>query len=582
MAALTLLKLQAEPGLDVVTQLRQALGANYGKVTDLFRDLDEDGNGFITRQEFARMLPMIGLGVSRRDADAFFNTLDADGSGEIDFAELNDKLRAGADVKLDEKLVDGAAGRIEIVSMNAAALRGGVLLNNLSSVLGVGAELHADNASYTVSEQLRDALNSNLARVIDLFHEWDANSDGLISKGEFRKALMVLGLRASSHEMDALFNEFDTDRGGFISYRELRTQLRRRYTDNTPKPPRPPIWAANPRLVVAKVPVASLMDDVVGAPAAVADAAASSDDAAAAAAAAGLSPSGSPEPKRLGDAPKAKIALARAEAVLLGQMHFLPAATLSMSQRRVRTLSTMTDTLDKEEIRRCHQQEREERRENTLASRLRGEKMKEAEGRQAAAITGMKVVPTASRSPGRVHVHVPEDEGRERDPLLNASSLSTIPQSPAVPKKGFVSLEDACFGGDVLNSTWQSVSSVTASRGRPKSQSAASLMNASSSSVASSASAVASNVASSQLIWQYDLAPSRPLESVCGQSALNCATTKSTQLGHRQSKWAGSLRRIDSLPSFPLPVRSEYVRAGLRKPLGPSPLPPPLVVSSGT
>lgn len=169
--ALKLVKLQNEPGLSVITQLRQALGANFGRVVDLFRDLDEDGNGSVSRSEFRSVLPMLGLQVHREDADAFFDTLDTDRSGGIDYDELHNKLRAGAEVTLDASLHPGAAGRIATVSLNTNSLRSGVLMDNISGVLGLDTQLSIDSDD-SVAEQLRDALGSSMSRVVDLFREW--------------------------------------------------------------------------------------------------------------------------------------------------------------------------------------------------------------------------------------------------------------------------------------------------------------------------------------------------------------------------------------------------------------------------
>ena len=64
-------------------------------------------------------------------------------------------------------------------------------------------------------------------RVIDLFRMWDTNEDGLISRAEFHKAMPLLGLGAYvAEEVDALFNQFDVDGGGQITFRELFRMVR--------------------------------------------------------------------------------------------------------------------------------------------------------------------------------------------------------------------------------------------------------------------------------------------------------------------------------------------------------------------
>ena len=60
---------------------------------DLLRDWDEDGNGLVDRDEFFKALPVLGIFVSKADADELFGLFDTDGSGTIDYRELNRLLR---------------------------------------------------------------------------------------------------------------------------------------------------------------------------------------------------------------------------------------------------------------------------------------------------------------------------------------------------------------------------------------------------------------------------------------------------------------------------------------------------------
>ena len=66
-----------------------------------------------------------------------------------------------------------------------------------------------------VKEQLKDALQKNLARVMDLFRELDVDSNGMVSIMEFRQALPLLfGPDGCPEEVaDELFVSFDEDGG---------------------------------------------------------------------------------------------------------------------------------------------------------------------------------------------------------------------------------------------------------------------------------------------------------------------------------------------------------------------------------
>ena len=83
----------------------------------------------------------------------------------------------------------------------------------------------ADGDSFQT--KLRQALHKNLARVIDIFRDWDEDFSGTIDKREFRKALLALGFNAPKEEAEALFNAYDCDGGGSIDYQEMNKMLRK-------------------------------------------------------------------------------------------------------------------------------------------------------------------------------------------------------------------------------------------------------------------------------------------------------------------------------------------------------------------
>ena len=86
----------------VAHQLRSVLKENAVRVVDLFREWDEDGDGTISRREFAKVMPVLGIKVSKQDMDELFALFDPDGSGLIDYSELNELLRqpVGDPIKL--------------------------------------------------------------------------------------------------------------------------------------------------------------------------------------------------------------------------------------------------------------------------------------------------------------------------------------------------------------------------------------------------------------------------------------------------------------------------------------------------
>ena len=88
-----------------VSWLRNMLSASFTKVSDIFRDIDANGDGLIGIQEFRQVclddLGLAKMGVTAAAVDKLFEELDTSGDGLIEFAELHRVLRGGATIALD-------------------------------------------------------------------------------------------------------------------------------------------------------------------------------------------------------------------------------------------------------------------------------------------------------------------------------------------------------------------------------------------------------------------------------------------------------------------------------------------------
>ena len=64
-------------------QLRDILSKNAVRVIDLFREWDEDGDGTVSKKEFRKAMPLLGLDVPKKEIDALFDEWDPDGSRRL-------------------------------------------------------------------------------------------------------------------------------------------------------------------------------------------------------------------------------------------------------------------------------------------------------------------------------------------------------------------------------------------------------------------------------------------------------------------------------------------------------------------
>jgi len=92
-------KIDLDEGPDappIQQQIAAALRRNAGKVLDLFRAWDANGDGEVSKKEFRKALPTIGLDVPVQEVDALFDSWDQDGGGVLHYKELSKVLRSPA------------------------------------------------------------------------------------------------------------------------------------------------------------------------------------------------------------------------------------------------------------------------------------------------------------------------------------------------------------------------------------------------------------------------------------------------------------------------------------------------------
>ena len=76
-------------------QLKENLQKHAIRVLDLFREWDENGDGEISKKEFRHAMPKLGFDMPANLIDEVFDGYDLDGSGVMDFKELQKMLKGG-------------------------------------------------------------------------------------------------------------------------------------------------------------------------------------------------------------------------------------------------------------------------------------------------------------------------------------------------------------------------------------------------------------------------------------------------------------------------------------------------------
>ena len=204
--------------------LAKTVGKPLANVMDKW---DQNGGGDLSQIEFrACVRNSLGLKAKNEEIDAFFVTLDADGGGSLDLAELKMALKkiraeaAAADAEVDQIRSDAQA-----------------LVTNAADVVAVAEATEACEADEARLAQLQDmrTVESRLGakivangwKVADVMRVWDKNKDGSVSKAEFRKIVKEMKVEGTLHEVDALFDSYDSDGVAGIILHELQPSLKK-------------------------------------------------------------------------------------------------------------------------------------------------------------------------------------------------------------------------------------------------------------------------------------------------------------------------------------------------------------------
>lgn len=94
---------------NILEKLRVLLTSSPKSLQDIFNELDEDSNGYITAVEFRNAIRKLGVGLSSRDIDAVLAKIDTNQDGRIDYREFMSKFKA---THLDERMAQRTATKM--------------------------------------------------------------------------------------------------------------------------------------------------------------------------------------------------------------------------------------------------------------------------------------------------------------------------------------------------------------------------------------------------------------------------------------------------------------------------------------
>jgi Ca2+-binding EF-hand superfamily protein len=196
--------------------LTDAFERSAAHLVDLFSDWDADGGGSVDKVEFRNVVRSFGFECRDALIDKLFARFDLQSTGELSLGMVSRRLQA----EMNER---ESRGR-RMAELRCLQWRASAKVVQLIDPVALDPKLSARAGARS---RILGTLRAQQARVMDLFRSWDADGDALISKTEFRQAVLVLGLDGVPRkQVDELFDELDKDGSGEISFNEMRDAIK--------------------------------------------------------------------------------------------------------------------------------------------------------------------------------------------------------------------------------------------------------------------------------------------------------------------------------------------------------------------
>ena len=194
------------------------------KTKQFFELLDKNGDQKVSKMEWRQTLRGLGMNDDVRDLDALFVHIDADGSEFVTFDELTTalkqlKLQAAATAAEMQRLKERAAG----FHANSRAIRDAA--GPLAAWESATAELEQVRKNPSAELRLGRKVVQRGLRVHDIVAKFPEDAE--ITDANFARVMQEIGVQASTEELYALFQIFDSDGSGSLDHKELAEALRR-------------------------------------------------------------------------------------------------------------------------------------------------------------------------------------------------------------------------------------------------------------------------------------------------------------------------------------------------------------------
>ncbi|KDO21505.1 hypothetical protein SPRG_12469 [Saprolegnia parasitica CBS 223.65] len=204
----------------ICKKLYLAMGA--GSIEHAFRIFDADANGTIEYDEFMATLKGMDTGLSEQQMFELMRTADTNDDGRLDFKEFVQRFEV---IFTDIRNQPSEKGSFVASSAPPAPFNAPSKLQRRTSErdqpIGPVPMENLDPETMRALLQIGKAFFQLDGSLLENFHRFDTNRDGVLQTDEFYAALQQLGLNFSDALLAKLMAAIDLDGGNTIDYKEF-------------------------------------------------------------------------------------------------------------------------------------------------------------------------------------------------------------------------------------------------------------------------------------------------------------------------------------------------------------------------
>ena len=210
--------------------LEEKKNKKLDRMADLVRTWDKNGDGDISKMEMRSLMRSeMNIKADNDEIDAFFMTIDRDGSGSLDLDEM--KLALMKLLNLSISAVGEAAelrAKAQQLREKAAFVKQVAEATRACEQTELRlAEFRSKGLGKTVEAKIGEKIVYKNMKIGDVMKKWDKDGGGKLDKVEFREAVLEMGVDATAAELDEHFTKIDGNGNGELDAGEILAMLKR-------------------------------------------------------------------------------------------------------------------------------------------------------------------------------------------------------------------------------------------------------------------------------------------------------------------------------------------------------------------